>query len=204
VRPPSARPPRPPRPPRQPEALALRAQQGSVEAFSDLVEHFQVRLYNFLLRRAGPHDAEDLAQETFIRAWQRIDQYRPRWRFSTWLFTIATRLAAARARRIGAGRGLSLADAPEPAGPAQPAHATDEGARLWAMVDETLGPEQRSAVWLRYAEDLSMHEIALVMGKSEVAVRVMLHRARAALAERWRGQQQPGVCARALAAGAAP
>jgi RNA polymerase sigma-70 factor, ECF subfamily len=187
-----------------PEELALRAQQGSVEAFSALVEHFQERLYNFLLRRAGAHDAEDLAQETFIRAWQRIGLYRPQWRFSTWLFTIATRLAAGRARRVGAGAGLSLAEVFEPAGGAEESHDTDDGARLWALVDEVLGPEPRAAIWLRYAEDLSMQEIAVVMGKSEVGVRVMLHRARGVLAERWRaerttaGAEVPGVAAGAV------
>jgi RNA polymerase sigma-70 factor (ECF subfamily) len=187
-----------------PEDLALRAQNGSVEAFSTLVELFQARLYNFLLRRASVHDAEDLAQETFIRAWQRIGLYRPKWRFSTWLFTIATRLAAGRARRVGASPPLSLSEAAEPA-TAPGVKAADEGSsRVWALVDSALTPEQRTAVWLRYAEDLSNQEIAVVMGKSEVGVRVMLHRARAVLAENLepQGGRAPETTAPALAAGA--
>ena len=184
-----------------PEDLALRAQNGSVEAFSMLVELFQARLYNFLLRRASVHDAEDLAQETFIRAWQRIGLYRPKWRFSTWLFTIATRLAAGRARRVGASQSLSLTDAAEPAAASGVAAADEGRSRAWALVDSVLTPEQRTAVWLRYAEDLSNQEIAVVMGKSEVGVRVMLHRARAVLAENLEPQGAPAPVP-ALAAGA--
>jgi RNA polymerase sigma-70 factor (ECF subfamily) len=191
-----------------PEELAVRAQEGSVEAFSALVELFQDRLYNFLLRRAGPPEAEDLAQETFIRAWQRIGLYRPKWRFSTWLFTIATRLAAGRARRASSGPSLSLETCAEPALREHAEGPSEDARRIWALVDEVLKPEQRTAVWLRYAEDLSMQEISRVMGKSEVGIRVMLHRARAVLAERWeaehpQSQPAPALAARALAAGAA-
>ena len=76
------------------EELACRAQAGSLPSFAKLVERYQGRLYNFLLRRVGhADDAEDLAQDTFVRAWERIDRYRTTWRFSTWLFTIGSRLA---------------------------------------------------------------------------------------------------------------
>jgi RNA polymerase sigma-70 factor, ECF subfamily len=189
-----------------PEELARRAQAGSVEAFSELVGLFQERLFNFLLRRASVQDAEDLTQETFIRAWQRIGLYRSKWRFSTWLFTIATRLAAGRARRIGSVPALTLTDDPRAAGlPHAGLEHAEESSRIWALVDEVLSPEQRAAVWLRYAEDLSMQEIAVVMGKSEVGVRVMLHRARGLLAERLRDADadiQPQVHTRGRAIGA--
>ncbi|MEE8146382.1 MAG: sigma-70 family RNA polymerase sigma factor, partial [Longimicrobiales bacterium] len=74
--------------------LVSRAQTGSLSSFAELVARFEGRLFNFLLRRTRcVADAEDLAQDTFVRAWQRIRRYDPRWRFSTWLFTIAHRLA---------------------------------------------------------------------------------------------------------------
>jgi len=168
-----------------PEELAVRAQGGSLPAFSELVDRFEGRLYNFLLRRVGSAaDAEDLTQETFLRAWQRIATYRPQWRFSTWLFTIGARLAVSRARRAPRRT--------EPMrGDLQGRH-TDVGGqmdagvqrtRIWALVDELLSQEQRTAVWLRYVEGMAMKDIARVMGKTQVAIRVMLFRARAVLAE---------------------
>jgi RNA polymerase sigma-70 factor, ECF subfamily len=167
-----------------PEALAARAQQGSVEAFERLVETFEGRVFNFLLRRVSAAEADDLAQETFIRAWQRIHQYRPQWRFSTWLFTIASRLASSRSRRIRPERSVAEVRA---AGPAMDAGARlsagEDRARIWVLVDELLTEEQRTAVWLRYVEGMALQDIARVIGKSHVGVRVMLHRARCTLAE---------------------
>jgi len=171
-----------------PEELALEAQQGSVAAYSELVRVFEGRLYNFLLRRVGSAaDAEDLTQEAFLRAWQRLGTYRPKWRFSTWLFTIALRLAATHARREGRQPRPLLGDGLPGVG--QASLPDDDGAsraRIWALVDEVLSAHQRTALWLRYVEDMAVCDIARVMGRSQISVRVMLFRARAALAERLR------------------
>lgn len=171
------------------EELAQAARGGALAPFTMLVERYEGRLYNFLLRRcASAADAEDLTQETFLRAFRRIDRYDPRWRFSTWLFTIGARLAATRARaegRRGTRERLAAAEearsAPAP-GPAAAAEALDERGRVWAVAQRTLTEEQRSLLWLRYAEDLSMREIATVTGRTEIGVRVALFRARDALA----------------------
>jgi RNA polymerase sigma-70 factor (ECF subfamily) len=168
-----------------PEELALRAQRGSRAAFSELVERFEGRLFNFLLRRVGSAaDAEDLAQDAFVRAWQRIGTYKSDWRFSTWLFTIALRLAVSKARRTPARPRLIRDDQAV----SEPSAADGEAGRgrIWALVEETLTPEQQTAVWLRYVEDLAMKDIARVLGRSQVSVRVMLFRARALLAEQIR------------------
>jgi RNA polymerase sigma-70 factor (ECF subfamily) len=162
-----------------PEELAARSKRGSMEAFARLVAIFEARLFNFILRKVGNRvEAEDLTQETFLRAWKRIGSYRSRWRFSTWLYTIAARLAISHARR-GKGPGRLSEDDRESPGPAQ----GEDRRWVWKLVDEVLTEEQRTAVWLRYVEDMGIGEIATVMGKSEVSVRVMLFRARAALAE---------------------
>lgn len=165
-----------------PEDLALRAQKGSLEAFARLVEIFEGRLFNFVLRRVGKRqDAEDLTQEAFLRAWQKIANYNGRWKFSTWLYTIATRLAISHGRDR-----VKLAklgeDEAEPQGPSLSPPDKDRG-WIWRIVDDVLTPEQRTAVWLRYVEDMAIGEIAMVMDKSQVSVRVMLFRARGELAE---------------------
>ena len=70
--------------------LIDRARQGSVDAFEQLVFNYQDRLYRFLLVRATNRaDAEDVLQDTFVAVFKYLPSYRPKYRFSTWLFTIA-------------------------------------------------------------------------------------------------------------------
>ncbi|MHC4415653.1 MAG: RNA polymerase sigma factor [Planctomycetota bacterium] len=181
-------------------ALAGRARAGSLPCFAELVERFEGRLFNFLLRRAGSvADAEDLTQETFVRAWERIGQYNPRWQFSTWLFTIAGRLAIAHHRRRRRERTTGIRLHPATPDGEDPARATGDREQfhlLWDVADRVLNETQRAALWLRYAEDLSIKDIARVLDKTPVAVRVVLFRARERL-----GRQQ-GKGARTAPAGA--
>lgn len=166
--------------------LVSRAQRGSLPCFAELVKRFEARLLNFLRRRTvSTHDAEDLVQDAFVRAWQRIDQYDGRWQFSTWLFTIAHRLAITHGRRRQ--REVTWTGAHE-----RPTVERDDPGRsvadrehcdaLWDTADRILSESQRTVLWLRYAEDLSNSEISSVTGRSPISVRVTLFRAREALA----------------------
>jgi RNA polymerase sigma-70 factor (ECF subfamily) len=170
------------------EDLVRRARTGSSAAFGELVARYESVLFNFLLRRtSSAEDAEEIAQDAFVRAWQKIDSYDARWKFSTWLFTLARRLAATRMRSSSSSDGLSsqgheaLAGVPVHADPGLDLTRTEERTNLWSIVDRVLDADQRSALWLRYAEDLTVAEIAEVLGRSSVSVRVMLFRARAKL-----------------------
>jgi RNA polymerase sigma-70 factor (ECF subfamily) len=170
------------------EALALEAQGGSVQAFEQLVARFEAPLYRFLWMRT--HDAgaaEDLTQDAFLRAWQNLARYDPRWRFSTWLYTLAERLCISRKRsrgkephQVGGEFGLTAPATDED--PAATAAARDEGRAVWETAGRALRPEERSALWLRYGEDLSMEEIGAILGRPTVTVRVLLFRARGRLA----------------------
>ncbi len=166
--------------------LVCRAKRGSLPCFAELVKRFEGRLFNFLVRRTiTTHDAEDLVQDAFVRAWQRIDQYDPRWQFSTWLFTIANRLAINHGRRRQ--REVSWSDGRE-----APTVAHDDPGRavadrelcglLWETAERILSESQRTVLWLRYAEELTNKDIARVLGRSQISVRVTLFRAREALA----------------------
>ncbi len=171
-------------PPSTPEELAARARAGSAEAFAGLVERFQGPLQQFLrLRLRSGTDAESVAQESFVRAWQKIERYDDRWRFSTWLFTIASRLASSHVRSEAL-----RATAPVPAGlegrasdPAEASQDREERENLWELVERAVGEEQRAALWLRYAEDLTPAEIGVVLGRTGASVRVLLFRARRTL-----------------------
>ncbi len=169
------------------EDLVAATCSGSHAAYEDLVARHQEPLYRFLrLRAASSEDAEELTQETFLRAWQRIHRYDSRWKFSTWLFTIGSRLTVSRYRRA---RHVTLGDEALVGGlessaddPAHVAGLREERENLWAVARSVLGEEQVTALWLRYAEDLSTREIGEVLGRCEATVRVILFRARARLA----------------------
>jgi len=166
------------------EDLVRRARAGSSDAFHELVERYESPLFNFLLRRTSrAEDAEEIAQDAFVRAWQKLASYDERWSFSTWLFTLARRLAATRGRFARSSIDASdvLDGVPVDADPGRDLASTEERANLWAIVDRVLDEDQRSALWLRYAEDRTMSEIGAILGRSTVAVRVMLFRARARL-----------------------
>jgi RNA polymerase sigma-70 factor (ECF subfamily) len=178
-----------------PEDLAAEAQAGSREAFSELVLRFQGPLFHFLsLRVTDAGEAEELVQEAFLRAWQKLHQYDSRWRFSTWLFTVAKSLAASRARvrkpvLVHDEVLTTLAAEGEPSALVE---LREESDNVWLLAGRILSVEQRSALWLRYAEDLSIEEVARILGKRRVTVRVLLFRAREALAGRLNARPPAG------------
>ena len=162
------------------EELALRASRGCAASFEELIRRYQAPVLHFLQHRGPSSDAEDLLQETFVRAYTNLDRYRPRWRFSTWLFTIARRISinhARVARPVSDDEAARSACSAAP-GPAEAA-ADAEGRRyLWAMADRVLAEEERTALWLHYVEGMPAREIAAVLGRSWVSVKTMMFRAR--------------------------
>lgn len=160
------------------EELARRAREGSLSAFGALMDRHGGRLRSYLLKRVrNGADAEELTQETFCRAWEKRASYRPGMRYSTWIFTIATRLATDRSRRRASeARWRTLQGAPgEPAGEeASPAASSG----VWGVAERVLDGESASILWLRYGLDLELEEIARMTRRTGVGVRVLLFRAR--------------------------
>jgi RNA polymerase sigma-70 factor (ECF subfamily) len=171
------------------EELAARAAAGSRSAFEELVSRYSLRLFHFLRSRSrSDEDIEDLAQETFLRAYRNIGRYDPQRRFSTWLYTMAIRLSISR-RRSQRERLLPLdQDAQEhPALGTQESLIHKEEAReagnIW-IVARTMKPDEYEVLWLRYAEEMPVKEIARAMKRSPVGVRVLLHRSRLKLGKK--------------------
>lgn len=169
-----------------PEELARRAQAGSVRAFEALYDRYERSLWRFLHMLCGSAaDADDLVQQTYLRAWRHIDRYRPGWAFSTWLFTIGRREAMTW-HRGAARRPAPLVDEHrallDERDAARAVSAEEQRQNLWHVAGRVLTPDQRSALWLHYAEGLSTHEVGSILGKSDASVRVVLHRARRTLA----------------------
>lgn len=164
--------------------LLQRIARGDLRAFSELVDRYQRPLFAFLGRMGlEAARAEEVAQETFLRAWQHLPRYRTEQaQFSTWLFTIARRLALNElARSRNRHEVAADDDAPEPAcAAARPEQALDQR-RLQARIDaafRSLGTDDRSVLALAYTHDLGMAEIAVIEGCSVDAVKTRLHRAR--------------------------
>ncbi len=166
--------------------VARRAQARSLPAVTELVTRYERRLFNFLLRRVPcAADAEDIAQEAFLRAWQSIDRYDPTWEFSTWLYTIARRLAAnelAAARRRARYQPATGVHG-QSTDPAQIVADRESQTNLWTIAQRVLNPDQQTALWLRYSEQMSVQDIAAILGRTGVSVRVLMFRARRAIAD---------------------
>ena len=164
--------------------LINRARQGSVDAFEQLVTHYQDPLYRFLLvRGASRADAEDALQETFVAVFRHLQSYKPKYRFSTWLFTIALRqLGKVRNHRpesTGALDGLAC----DQAGPEQHGIQIQRRRSVWETAKVCLGDAQFTALWLFYIEDMPLAEIAKIMKRPSGWVKVNLMRARRRLSK---------------------
>lgn len=162
------------------ETLASQACAGCAESFEQLVRRYQTPLLQFLTRFGAGSHAEDLLQETFLRAYRNLHRYRPGERFAPWIFTIARRLGINHHHRERSADGGGLLEglaAREPS-PAQQAAEADERKRLWRVAETILSRDELAALWLFYVEDMSAPEIAAVIERSWVAVKTILFRAR--------------------------
>lgn len=167
------------------EGLAAATRAGDEAAFLVLVGRTQGRLVAFLRVLLGCEaDAEEVAQEAYLRAWRRRRRYAPGRPYLPWLFTIARRLAIGRLRARGArGPTVGLEAGVDRAISEAPAvEREEERAGVWARVRRLVDPLSAQALWLRYAEDLGAAEIGRILGKREGAVRTLLQRARERLA----------------------
>lgn len=175
------------------EDLILRVQAGENSAFDVLVDRYKVRLYNYLLRLLrDPDEAEETAQETFVKAFVHADKYKTIARFSTWLYTIATNLVRNKLRaRKRAPRFISLwSRNPESEEESAPVDLLDTSRQpdvefndkeLGEIINEAIAriPEKyRTSFVLREVNQLSYEEIAAVTGLKLGTVRSRINRAR--------------------------
>ena len=171
------------------EDLARCVQAGCADSFNELAARLRPRLLFVLRRRLqNEADAEDVAQKTLLRAYEKINLYNPTRKFTPWLFTIALRLAADHHRQRQRlpqtqtpGESASAVADPSPT-PAQQAIAQEQSTDLWALAAKYLKPDQWTALWLLYGEGHTVKEIAQALGRTAVSVRVLLFRARKTLA----------------------
>ena len=169
-------------------ALVSRARDGDRAAFEELVRRHADRLYAVVLRLcADAGEAEDVVQDSFLRAWRGIGRFEGRSLFSTWLYRIGLNEAkrrASRRRPEDAVRRLEdepIERAPDWSEAPEPRAEQGELRRVLERAVRALPREYRAPIVLRDVEGLSTREAAGVMELSEAAFKSRLHRARLAV-----------------------
>ena len=171
-----------------------RVLRGEVNAFGTLVERYQKPIFNLMYRMAGSSDkAADLTQETFIRAYQKLERFHPGKRFFPWLYTIGLNLARDFARKNTRNPETRSTLNPESfSGCSSPGDQHDrmceslEFLRLEKALDE-LPVIYREALILRYHDECSMRDIAAALNLSVSAAKMRVHRGLDMLREQYKG-----------------
>jgi RNA polymerase sigma-70 factor, ECF subfamily len=183
--------------------IARGLRERDMQLLADLVQRCQHRLVRYLLHLTGRREyAEDLAQETWVRVLQRGSQYNGRQRFDPWLFAIARNLAIDYLRKKR--KAVQTASLPNhrdeilllpSSGPSpfEAAARSEDAIRLAGQL-QILSPLYREALLLRFQEDLSLPEIAQVLGAPVTTVTSRIYRGLAALRSAFEeGGDSPGV-----------
>ena len=176
------------------QEVVLAARRGSQAAYRELIRRYERPIFSLIYRMVRDRElAEDLTQETFIKAMNALDSYRPEYKFSSWIFKIANNAAIDQLRRREVDT-LSLEGSPT----AETADAIEATALQIGSKDETplqeleareigsaieqaiakLRPEYRSCILLRHVEGLAYEEIAQSLDLPLGTVKTYIHRAR--------------------------
>lgn len=185
--------------------LVRQTLDGSHDAFRELVTRYQRPVFSIVVRMVRDRsDAEDLAQEVFVKVYRALGSYDPKRKLSSWIFKIAHNAAIDHLRRQGLatvplegeGEEPGPADFVADAGAETPEAAAERGdlARAFEAGLGRLRPEYREVLVLRFQEGLAYEEIAEVTGLPLGTVKTHLHRARKALAKQLEaaGFERPG------------
>jgi RNA polymerase sigma-70 factor (ECF subfamily) len=180
--------------------LVRKSLTGDQRACRDLVRRYQRPVFSVLMRVVRrAEDAEDLAQETFVRMFRALDRYDPERPFTAWLFTIATRLAIDHLRRRRV-QTVSLTvsqpgsteerdiDVEDPGLKPDEVTSNAEEERIAQDLIDSLPEHYRIVVLLRHQQDLSYEEIAEALNLPLGTVKARIHRARALLKKHIEGQ----------------
>jgi RNA polymerase sigma-70 factor (ECF subfamily) len=169
------------------QELVRRAQADDERAFGELVNRYEAKVYSLSLRMLrNPEDAEDVLQDTFLRAYRGLKSFQGNSTFSTWIYRIAANSALMRLRKKQLPT-VSIEDADEREAPLNivdwrpgPVEQllTEETREAMEQAIEALPPEFRQVFILRDVEELSNAEVADVLDLSVAAVKSRLHRAR--------------------------
>jgi RNA polymerase sigma-70 factor, ECF subfamily len=169
--------------------IIARILKGERQSYARLVEEYKVPIYNLAFRMTGnSQDADDLAQETFVRAYQQIRRFDPKKGFFTWLYTIGLNLIRNHLKRKLFQNPLKTMDvssygAPEVENKESDDNFSSNKTHQLEVSLQKLPVDLRETIVLRFYQDLSFEEIAAIAGASVSAVKMRVYRALAKLKE---------------------
>jgi RNA polymerase sigma-70 factor (ECF subfamily) len=176
--------------------LVREAKAGNYAAFEELVDRYERKIYRLGLNITGnPEDAEDMLQETFLKAFQHLPEFREDSRFYTWIVRIGVNEGLMKLRRRRSGKEVSIEDSLDSDGELMPREFTDwkpNPEQQYARTElesilqgavQSLPPTFRAVFHLRDVEGLSTEETAELLNLSVAAVKARLFRARLRLRE---------------------
>jgi RNA polymerase sigma-70 factor (ECF subfamily) len=149
------------------------------QAFEEIVRRHSRRVFSFLHQfTRHRQDAEDLTQQTFIKAFQNLHRFDCNRPLINWLLTIARRTALNHFRSAKKWESVPESAASPGPSPDRQAEEKDEAAGLWERARRILSQREFEVLWLRFAEELSTEETARIAGITETHVKVLVYRAR--------------------------
>ncbi len=152
--------------------------EANQASFALLVEQHHAKLYSFIYRYTkNRQDAEDLTQDTFVKAFKNFHRYDSKYAFSSWLFTIGRRTVYNHYRAKKSTDALAFEIVDPSQTPDKRAEGDDRKRQLWKAA-KSLKKDYYEVLILKYIEDLSIKEIAQVLNKTETNVKILLFRAR--------------------------
>ncbi len=169
--------------------LVYKAQQGDTSAFEKLLIRYEQYVYNLALRMLGdPVDAEDLAQQAFVRAWRGLSNFRGQAKFSTWLYRIVANLCFSRLPQMKTELVMLIPDdealfLPDERQEVEPGLLNEELRQVLHKAIQQLPESYRLLVTLRHLQEMSYEEIAQVTGMPLGTVKTGIFRARRQLKE---------------------
>lgn len=159
--------------------LVRAAASGDAQAFEQLVRAHHRRVFYYLCNMVRHRqDAEDLTQQTFLKAFQHLGTFDCARPLINWLLTIARRTALNHFRDYKKWEHMPadvVSDAPSPA---RQLEHQDHAENLWARARRLLSPREFEVLWLRFSEEMSTKETARIMDLTQIHVKVLVHRAR--------------------------
>lgn len=161
------------------EVLIRDCVSGNTRAFDEIVRRHGPRIFNYVLNMTRHRqDAEDVTQQTFIKAYTHLARFDPSHSFIAWLLTIARRTAL---NHFRSARQFEPVADELPVQEPTPAHQTEKSDLLntvWEEARRVLSPREFEIVWLRYAEDLPIEETARIAGLTQTHTKIIAFRAR--------------------------
>ncbi|HEU5078681.1 MAG TPA: sigma-70 family RNA polymerase sigma factor [Opitutaceae bacterium] len=160
-------------------ALVRAAQNGDHRAFEGLIRLHTSRIYNYIFQMTRHRqDAEDLCQQTFLKAYNALERFDPQRPLICWLLTIARRTALNHFRAAKSFTEIPFDAASSETSPDRETERQDNLETLWDRARRILSPRDFEVLWLRISEDMDLDDIAEATQLTTTHVKVIVHRAR--------------------------